>query len=261
MDDGPLGPAPVGERPEHGAQRIDHVVGAEREPHGCAEAQLPDRGDRAEQALHLGVAHLALRARPGRGDRPGHGVHGNTGRHPEAQAETVSSGLDLEGDMSGTTEAPAGPGEHRVQVAPEAERSLRLDGSRHGHLDELAASGRTEASQQSDERGQDDERHEHAEDRHGHRRDSSGKVDRVVAEVVPPGAGVGEEPGEGAVGDARWGCGGDRGHGQGLPPVAGSVLRGARDRANASIEQGGLAPTSEKASGFETEEVDNLVER
>src|SRR5579875_1026924 len=177
------------------------------------------------------------------------------------QAETVSSALDLESDMSGTTEAPAGPGEHRVQVAQEAERSLRLGGRRHGDLDELAASGRTEARKQSDERGQDHERHEHAEDRHGHRQDSSGKVGGVVAEVVPPGAGVGEEPGERAIGDARRGCGGDRMHGQGFPPVAGPGLWGARDRANASIEQGGLAPTSAKTSGFETEEVDSLGER
>lgn len=133
----------------------------------------------------------------------------------------MSGALDLEGDLAGRPDEPARPTEHRVQVAPEAKRGFRLDGRRHGHLDEVTAYGRTEAGEQADEGGQDDERNEYTHDRGGDGQDGTGDVGGVVAEGVPPGVGVGEEPGGRAVGDAlRRRGGGDRGRWQGgFPPV------------------------------------------
>ena len=45
---------------------------------------------------------------------------------------------------------------------------------------------------------------------HGDKQDLVGEVGEMVAEVFPPGVGVGEEVGERTVGQARGRCGGSR---------------------------------------------------
>jgi len=113
-------------------------------------------------------------------------------------------------------------GQHRVEVPPEGERTFRLDDSRHRHLDELAARRWPETADHSDDRPGGHQREDGDQHRHGDGQDLVGEVGEMVAEVFPPGVGVGEEVGERPVGQARGRCGGSRW--QRDPPVIDGCL-------------------------------------
>jgi len=158
----------------------------------------------------VGVADIALCARPRRGDGPGDGVRRDVRGHPQPQTDAVTGPLHLEGDVAGGAKQVALGGQHRVEVPPEGERTFRLDDSRHRHLDELATRRWPEKAKHSDHRPGGHQSQDCDHHRHGDGQNLVGEVGEMVAEVFPPGVGVGEEVGERPVGQARGRCGGSR---------------------------------------------------
>lgn len=106
-----------------------------------------------------------------------------------------ASDLHLEGDVTRRVQQTVSAGQHRVEVAPEGERTLGLDAGGQGHLDELPGGRRPETSNRPDENPGDDQRRQAGEHRDGDRQDGFAEVGKVVDEVDPPGVGVGEEVG------------------------------------------------------------------
>jgi len=114
--------------------------------------------------------------------------------------------------VAGGAKEVALAGQHRVEVPPEGERTFRLDDSRHRHLDELATGRWPEKAKHSDDRPGGHQREDGDHHRHGDGQDLVGEVGEMVAEVFPPGVGVGEEVGErpwGMLGDGAGAAGGN----------------------------------------------------
>jgi len=172
------------------------------------EPQLPPGGERTGELCAVGVADLALCARPRRGDGPGDGVRRDVRGHREPQADAVTGPLHLEGDVADGAKQVALGGQHRVEVPPEGEGTLRLDDSWHRHLDELATGRWPETAKRSDDHPGGHQCQDGDHRGHGDGQDLVGEVGELVAEVFPPGVGVGEEVGERPVGQARGRCGG-----------------------------------------------------
>ena len=151
----------------------------------------------------MGVADLALCARPSGGHGPGDGVRRDVRGHPEPQTDAVTGSLHLESDVAGGAEEVAPGGQHRVEVPPEGEGTFRLDDSWHRHLDELATGRWPETAKHPDDHPGGRQCQDGDHRGHGDGQDLVGEVGEMVAEVFPPGVGVGEEVGERPVGQAR----------------------------------------------------------
>jgi hypothetical protein len=157
------------------------MVGAEWEPGRCREPQLTAGGEPTGEVRAVGVADLALCARPSRGDGLGDGVRRDARGHPEPQTDAFTGPLHLEDDVAGGTKQVALGGQHRVEVPPEGERTLRLDDSRHRHLDELANGRWPETAKHSNDHpgGHQPQNGDHH--RHGDGQDLVGEVGEMVA--------------------------------------------------------------------------------